>query len=102
MTAQAAAETDGGPDEVACWCCGNSYAESDIVRLGQHHEVGVCLRCAHFLHQRARAREDAARSSPATRARDVLRAGRDLVIRRGWHTWPVIGPVLRRLGSRLP
>src|SRR3954468_4367204 len=102
MTTQTAAETDGDPGEGVCWCCGKHCPEPGIVRLGNHSEVGVCLDCAHFLHQRARAREDAARPSPITRARDVLRAARDLVIRRGWHTWPMIGPVLRRLGSRLP
>jgi hypothetical protein len=101
--APTAAETVGDSGDVVCWCCGKrGYAEPAIVRLGEHPEVAVCLGCAHFLHQRARAREDAARPSPATRARDLLRAARGLVIRRGWHTWPVIGPVLRLLGSRLP
>jgi hypothetical protein len=85
---------DGGTGDVVCWCCGKRYAEPDVVRLGGHREVAVCLGCAHFLHQQARAREDAARPSPATRGRNVLRAAR--------HTRPVIGPVLRRLGTRLP
>jgi septal ring factor EnvC (AmiA/AmiB activator) len=76
--------------------------ESGVVRLGERPEVAVCFGCAHFLHQRARAREDAAHPSPPARARDLLRAARELVIRRGWHTLPVIGPILRRLGSRLP
>jgi hypothetical protein len=102
MTAHSAAETAEGPGDVACWCCGKRYGESQLVRLGEHPEAGVCFGCAHFLHQRARAREDAARPSPATRARDVLRAGRGMVVRRGWHNWPMVGPVLRRLGSRLP
>src|SRR4051794_38108704 len=102
MAFQTAAATNDPPAQAVCWGCGTSYPEPEIVRLGQHHEVGVCLGCAHFLHQRARAREDAARPSPATCARHVLRTARELVIRRGWHTWPLIGPVLRRLGSRLP
>jgi hypothetical protein len=102
MRTDSAAETAGDLGEVACWCCGKRYAEPQIVRLGEHPQVGVCLGCAHFLHRQARAREDAARSSPATRARDLLRAARELVIRRGWHNVPLIGPVLRRLGSRLP
>ena len=102
MTTQTAAETAGDLGEVDCWCCGKRYAESEVVRLGEHPEVGVCLGCAHFLHRQARTREDAARPSPATRARDLLRAGRELVMRRGWHNIPLIGPVLRRLGSRLP
>jgi hypothetical protein len=76
--------------------------ESSVVRLGEHPEAAVCFGCAHFLHQRARAQEDAARPSLGARARDLLRAARELVIRRGWHTLPVIGPMLRSLGSRLP
>ena len=81
MRTDSAAETAGDLGEVACWCCGKRYAEPDVVRLGEHPEVAVCLGCAHFLHQRARAREDAARPSLATRARDVLRTARGLVIR---------------------
>jgi hypothetical protein len=104
MTAQTGAGAAGGAasPEVACWCCGERHQELDVVRLGEHPEVAVCHGCAHFLHQRARAQEDAARPSPATRVRDLLRATRELVIRRGWHTRPVIGPLLRRLGTRLP
>ena len=96
------ADGPGNAGKTVCWCCGQSWPESGVVRLGSHPEVAVCLRCAHFLHQQARGREDAARPSPATRVRDVLRAGRRLVMRRGWHQKPVIGPVLRRLGRRLP
>jgi hypothetical protein len=104
MTAQTVAGTsEAGPsDEVACWCCGQPTPESDVLRLGEHPEAAVCLGCAHFLHQRARAREDAARPSPAARAREVLRAARGLVVRRGWQNRPVIGPLLRRLDTRLP
>ena len=91
--------TDGTAD---CWCCGRPRPESDVVRLGGHPEVAVCLRCAHYLHQQARSREDARRPSAAARVRDALRAGRRLVMRRGWHQAPVIGRLLRRLGQRLP
>jgi hypothetical protein len=106
MAAQTAAGTvdgdHGDAEEVACWCCAWTGPESGVVRLGGHPEVAVCLRCAHFLHQQARGREDAARQSPATRVRDGLRAGRRLVMRHGWHQNPVVGPVLRWLGPRLP
>ena len=103
MTAQVAqGGADGVPGEVTCWCCGEPHPESGVVRLGSHPEVAVCLRCAHFLHQQARGREDADWPSPAARVRDGLRAGRRLVMRRGWHQAPVIGPVLRWLGPRLP
>jgi hypothetical protein len=40
--------------------------------------------------------------NPATWIRGGLRAARRLVMRRGWHNRPVIDPVLRRLGRRLP
>ena len=103
MTAEAApGPATGGPSGVACWCCGRPRPESDVLRLGEHPQAAVCLGCAHFLHQRARAREDAARPSPAARTRDVLRAARALVVRHGWQTRPVIGPLLRRLNRRLP
>jgi hypothetical protein len=102
MTAPTAATGHGPAGPVECWCCGQDRDEQDVVRLGGHPEVAVCLRCAHFLHQQARGREDAARPSPAARVRDGLRAGRTLVMRRGWQHKPLIGPVLRRLGPRLP
>lgn len=104
MTAQTAASTVDGGDagKVACWCCAWTGPEPGVIRLGNHPEVAVCLRCAHYLHQQARTREDAARPSPAARVRDGLRAGRQLVMRRGWHQKPVIGPALRWLGPRLP
>ncbi len=99
----AAPVTDSDPAEpVGCWCCGSAYQESDLVRLGNHPEVGVCLACAHYLHQQARGREDARRPSPASRVRDQLRAARQVVIRRGWHRNRVIGRPLRWLGRRLP
>lgn len=100
MTAQPATEESGR--QVACWCCGNRAAERSVLRLGNHPEVAVCLRCAHFLHQQARSREDAVRASPAARARDGLRAARRFVVRRGWHQKPGIGPLLRRLGRHTP
>jgi predicted aminopeptidase len=73
-----------------------------MIGLGHHPEVLLCFRCAHFVHQQARAREDAAAPSLAARGRDVVRAGRTVVMRHGWQHNPVIGPVLRWLGPRLP
>jgi hypothetical protein len=105
MTAQAADTVDGGDEgagEVTCWCCGQTRPESAVVRLGGHPEVAVCLGCAHYLHRQACGREDLARPSAAGRIRDALRASRRFVMRRGWHEKPVIGPVLRWLGQRLP
>ncbi|MGZ4606682.1 MAG: hypothetical protein ACXVXV_11155 [Blastococcus sp.] len=101
MTATHTAD-DGAGHLVPCWCCGRRCPAADVVHLGNRPEVAVCLRCAHFLHQQARGREDARRTSPAARARDGLRAARRLVIAQRWHEKPVIGPLLRWLGPRLP
>jgi hypothetical protein len=104
MAAAAQAEA-GGPDaeSAVCWCCGRAAQEAGVVRLGTHREVAVCLRCAHLLHQRARGRRDAYQPrSPLARLRGALRAGRRVAMRRGWHHAPVLGPVLRWLGPRLP
>ncbi|AEH10796.1 MULTISPECIES: hypothetical protein [Protofrankia] len=77
-TAVTATESDAAEPRV-CWCCGGTYPEPGLVRLGSHPEVGICLPCAHYLHQQARGREDARRRSPAARLRDGLRAGLRLV-----------------------
>src|SRR4051812_23807206 len=102
MTAQAMQEEHGDFGELTCWCCGQPQAPEDVIHLGAHDEAVVCLGCAHFLHLRARAREDELRPSAAARARDGLRAVRSLVIARRWHEKPLIGPVLRWLGTHLP
>jgi hypothetical protein len=107
----AAAATDAAPAAVAegaedgmvrCWCCGHQRPADHVVYLGSHPDVAVCLGCAHFLHQRARARQDQLHPTLAGRVRDVLRAGRELVIRRRWHQAPGVGRILRRAGRRLP
>jgi hypothetical protein len=36
--------------ENGCWCCGGEYAASDLVTLGAHPEVHVCVDCARSLH----------------------------------------------------
>ena len=102
MTAQAMQAKQGDSGQLVCWCCGQHQSPEDVVHLGDHPEVAVCLGCAHFLHQRARAREDELRPSAAARARDGLRAVRNLVMAWRWHEKPLIGPVLRWLGTRLP
>ena len=55
--------------ETTCWCCGQPRPESDLLRLGQHPEVGVCARCAHSLHRRAQERADQAQEA-ADQAQD--------------------------------
>ncbi|WP_322761875.1 hypothetical protein [Frankia sp. Cr2] len=102
MTTPGAVTASEAGEPLECWCCAGTYQEPDLVRLGRHPEVGVCLACAHFLHQQARGREDRRHPSPASRLRDGLRGGRRLVIQRHWHQNRVIGRPLRWLGRRLP
>jgi hypothetical protein len=85
-----------------CWCCGQRFSAERLVHLGNHPEVGVCLGCAHFLHQQAHARADQLRPSLAGRMRDQLRRARKQVRDHHWHQQPVIGPALRWLGRYLP
>jgi len=92
----------GAADSVECWCCGQRQSESSLVRLGNHPEVALCLRCAHFVHRRAKAQEDAGVHTLATRGRDVLRSSESFVIQHDLQHKLVIGPLLRWLGPRLP
>ena len=82
-----------------CWCCGQLRAEQVLVRLGSHPEVGICIRCLHFLNVRAR-------DSQATVTRQKLRGAaesiRGSVMARGWHERPVIGPALQWVNQHLP
>jgi hypothetical protein len=73
-----------------------------MVRLGNHPEVGVCIRCAHFLHKQAGGLEDRQRAGVLPRLRDGLRTIREGVVQRGWHQRPLIGRPLRWLGKFLP
>ena len=100
MTGQIVRSADASVAD--CWCCGQRQQPDMTVHLGDHPEVLVCLRCAHFLHQQARAREDALHPSPAAWVRDRVRAARTVLIRQRWHQRPVIGPALRWLGRHLP
>jgi len=101
MTAHLAAEptTDG---DAQCWCCGSSRPVSQMVRLGLHPEVVLCLPCAHYVHRRARTVEDRGHAGLGVRTRHLLRRARERVIQRGWHQNRFLGPVLRWLDGRLP
>jgi hypothetical protein len=84
-----------------CWCCGNTFNDSDLTRLNVHPEVGVCAGCAHWLWRRASYHGDGGRGPAAQTRRAVARA-RGRVMRAGAHDWPVVGPLLRRLDHHLP
>lgn len=85
-----------------CWCCDEEFPEAHLMRLGAHPEVTVCAGCALFLHRRARAWADEQSPSVGRRARNVVRGARQRVLSRGWHRWPVLGRLLRRLDRHLP
>ena len=89
-------------DNNACWCCGTAQPRADMLHLGCHPEVNVCLTCAHLLHKQANGLEDDDRTGLAPRARDALRSARRGVIERGWHRSRLIGRPLRFIGRYLP
>ena len=68
---------------VPCWCCDTVDAPDRMVHLGNHPEVHLCLRCAHFVHQRAWEIEDHGKRGPAALTRDGFRNLCAEVIRRG-------------------
>jgi hypothetical protein len=88
--------------DAECWCCATTYPVDAMIHLGNHPEVTVCRRCAHFLHQQARALEDAETDGLGSRARDVIRSARRTIVEGGWHRNPIVGPALRRLDRHLP
>ena len=95
------AEGEASP-RAACWCCGSVEPAERLVRLGNHPEVAVCLRCAHFLSKQASGVEDRDRVGLGVAVRNRLRAGRRAVMDRGWHRHPALGRPLRWLGRHLP
>jgi hypothetical protein len=98
MSAQAE-RAAGETGESGCWCCGRAASEEQLVRLGRHPEVGVCLDCVGFLGRRARDREASLVHERLRSAADSVRGG---VTARQWHRLPVIGPVLRWVGRHSP
>ena len=90
------------PPHAECWCCGRIERPDRLVRLGNHPEVAVCIRCAYSLKSWARAIEDRDRAGLSTRIRAGIRRGRRTVIRHGWHRRGPLARPLRWLGRRLP
>lgn len=85
-----------------CWCCGDDYPDTDLVRLGAHPEVGVCSGCARFLKRAAVAREDEHGRSAMSVVRGGLQRIRDGVMARGWHQRGRLGVFLRWTDRHLP
>ena len=85
-----------------CWCCGTIDDPARLIRLGNHPEVALCVRCGRWAAKRAWEIEDMSKTGPLVAARDRLRAIRRGVVRRGWQHNRFLGGALRRLGKRLP
>jgi hypothetical protein len=101
------ATSRGGRDDEAgtvdpCWCCGCSGNSEQMVHLGEHPEVAVCIRCAHSLSKWAWEIADRSKSGPAVKTRDALRAAREAVVRRGWQHSALLGGPIRWIGRWLP
>jgi NMD protein affecting ribosome stability and mRNA decay len=101
MAAQSASPAFDSGSEVTprCWCCGDAYPETHLVHLGEHPEVAVCAGCAHYLNRRARRTRGSVTSRRLYLTAEKIR---DVVIARGWHDHPKIGPSLEWLDRRLP
>jgi len=86
-------------EQPTCWCCGATRPEIDLVRLGAHPEVGICIECASFLHRRARAAHATVVSGWLHATGDRIR---EAVMARQWQNHPRVGPPLRWLNRHLP
>jgi len=85
-----------------CWCCGAQESDSDLVHLGNHPEVGICIRCAGWVRRRARELEDRHSHGIPARLRGLVRGARATVMAKGWHERGPLGALLRRIDRYLP
>ena len=96
-------EVDGAEvDTSQCWCCGAVGDPARMIRLGNHPEVMLCVRCGRWAANQAREIEDRTATGLLVLARDKLRTLRRGVVRRGWQHNRVLGGPLRWIGRRLP
>jgi hypothetical protein len=93
---------DEQPAHDECWCCGAAREPDEMVHLGNHPEVVLCVGCARWAAKQACEIEDRDRSGPLVIARDRFRDVRRAVVGRGWHRSRLIGAPLRWIGRRLP
>lgn len=85
-----------------CWCCGGDFPEDELVRLGEHPEVGLCLSCANWVKRRAVARHHEQHPSLPGHLRSGVHVVRNKVIEHGWHERGRFGALLRRIDRYLP
>ncbi len=88
--------------QAGCWCCGRILPEHELVRLGEHPEVGLCLRCATWAKRQAVARYHEQHQSLPGQLLHGIDTVRNRVIERGWHERGLLGAVLRRVDRYLP
>jgi hypothetical protein len=93
---------DGQPGPGECWCCGCQHDAAEMVHLGNHPEVGVCIRCAYSLKTWAWEIDDRSRTGLAVHARNWFRGIRRRVMVNGIHQKNWMRRPLRWLGRRLP
>jgi hypothetical protein len=96
------ADEDATIDPSRCWCCDAIEDPARMVRLGNHPEVALCVRCARWAAKEAWEIEDQGRTGALVTARDRLRAARRGVVRRGWHHHRLLGGPVRWIGKHLP
>ena len=102
MSANRAGADDADTSPSQCWCCGTVEDPTRLVHLGNHPEVGLCVRCAHSVSKWASEIEDRTKTGPLVMARDRFRAVRREVIRRSWLKSRLVGGPIRWIGKRLP
>lgn len=73
-----------------------------MVHLGNHPEVALCVRCAHWAAKQAWEIEDRGKGGPLAFARAQFRGLRRHVVEHGWQHHPVFGGPIRWLGKHLP
>ena len=101
MSAPTAAEA-APLDPSQCWCCDATDDPARMVHLGNHPEVALCLGCARWAAKEAGEIEDRGRTGAGVRARDLFRAARHGVVRRGWHRSRLFGAPLHWIGRWFP
>ncbi len=101
MSAHTAVD-DAHVNSSRCWCCGAIEDPAQLIHLGNHPEVALCVRCARWAAKQAWEIEDQGRTGPLVIARDRLRAARLDVVSRGWHQHRLLGLPVRWIGKRLP
>jgi len=68
MSANRAGAQDADTSPSQCWCCGTTEEPTRLVHLGNHPEVGLCVRCAHSVSKWAWEIEDQAKTGPLAMA----------------------------------